>query len=511
MIEQYQKQQEPDQQIVLQALQGSATAAAIFDSQERCHYANTAFAELLQRPLDEVVGRFSIIDFSHDADRERYAHALDVSKGRFAGAVELVRPNGSTFAANLRRKPTAVQNEPGYMLWLTEIEEDAVAERDLMILNRQIDTLLRHAPESLFMLDDRMSVIFASQQLATAYGVPLEFLEPGETLYRGIRHLAQTGVLESSRTPDQYAFDEVRDFYVIGAGRKEELEKKLTDDRVALSISVPTGDGGVVSSLVDITRLKQMSIDLQRAKLEADEANETKSRMLTSMSHELRTPMNAILGFTQLLHADQELSDEQRTYVRMIRDASDHLLALINEFLDLTMIETGEMKLHLSEFDCAELLDEISNMFIAIVDSKQLRLSMEITGELPRPMIGDRSKILRILVNVVGNAVKFSEGGEIIVSASATDRPDGNINLQFSVKDQGPGIAEAEQVSIFEPFRHGEAGANRVDSTGLGLAISRQLAHLMDGDVTVQSRLGEGSEFLISLKVEAAAESMSEI
>ncbi len=280
----------------------------------------------------------------------------------------------------------------------------------------------------------------------------------------------------------------------------------------------------------DITERKQAVKKLAQATQAAEAANRAKSEFLANMSHELRSPLNAILGFTHILQSSNP-SLEQQENLDIIFNSGEHLLALINDILDISKIEAGCTILNESEFDLYRLLDELQQVFQRPVREKGLQLIAERSPQLPRIIYSDRLKLRQILINLLSNAVKFTQTGTITLSASVLEtNPHSSIELEspqpssgqdntttssqllhFAVTDTGTGIAPADQSRLFEAFVQTESGLTACEGTGLGLTISYEYVQLLGGELTVQSAPGEGSTFSFSLPVQPVNNTLTQL
>lgn len=466
---------------------------------------------------DEVIGRDladTIVPPGYrDLHRNGLARFMATGEGPVLNQrveVSAVRRDGSEFPVELTITHLRVEQADLFCAFVRDITERKESER---LLEQQRAALAAsHAAlrEQAQVLQGVLESIGEGVMVADMQGRFVVFnpaaenlLGHGATDLRPEQWVDHFGLFQTDGTTS-FPVDEVPLVRALRGEECDEVELLVRNPRKPQPILIamtgrPIRDDGVLSGgvvvLRDITEPKRAEEELRQAKQSAESANKYKSEFLANMSHEIRTPMNGVLGMTELV-LDTELNHEQREYLSMAKTSANHLLSIINDILDFSKIEAGKLDLEMIPFPLRESLDETIATLGLRASRKGLELACHILPQVPDDLIGDPGRIRQIVVNLAGNAIKFTERGEVVVHVDVESRTDHNVTLHFSVSDTGIGIPPEKTDRLFKSFSQVDASTTRqYGGTGLGLAISAQLVRMMNGRIWLESQPGVGSTF----------------
>ncbi|HUJ21247.1 MAG TPA: PAS domain S-box protein [Bryobacteraceae bacterium] len=477
------------------AIEQAAEGIVITSVDSTIQYVNPAFSRMTGYSPEEAVGQTLRILKSGRQDRAYYE---DLWKTVTAGQVwhgELTnrRKDGTLYTEQMTITP--VRDPSGAIVNYIAIKQDVTARQAgeeaqrllASIVESSEDAIISHSPENVIASWNRGAEALFGYTADEMIGKSVTLLVP----------------------PDQLSF-----FYQttggLDAGKKvshleaEVLAKSGRRITVSISLSVIRNDAGKITNVAaiirDMTAAKQSEEELKRAKEAAEAANQAKSAFLANMSHEIRTPMNAILGMTELM-LDTPLNAEQREYAEIVKTSADSLLTVINDILDFSKIEARKLDLECIPFNLRAAVDSTMKALAIRAHEKNLELACRVATEVPATVVGDPGRLRQVLVNLVGNAIKFTEQGEVVVHVSRQQETAEHSVLAFRVRDTGIGIAPEKHQAIFDAFEQADISTTRrFGGTGLGLAITSQLVSMMGGRIWLESQVGDGSTFHFTVR-----------
>ena len=451
---------------------------------------NPMAEKLFQYSQEEVIGRHLDDIVANDALRVEALGYTDqvINVGQVQTTVRRVRKDGTLVDVELLALPVVVAGERvGFIAIYHDISERKAMESEIRRQKEYYEALFVNNPGAVVTVDLEGSVVSWNPAAEKLFGY-----EQQEVIGRNLDLL----VANDPRIPQEASTEQVsRTGRVQATAQRTRRDGSLVDVEVlALPVIVGEEKVGYIGIYIDIT-------DLQAARRQAEAASQAKSEFLANMSHELRTPLNAILGFTQLLDRDPNLSADQVEYLGIIDRSGEHLLALINDVLEMSKIEAGQARLQERSFDLYHQLEGLEEIFGLRAQRKGLHLLFTRDESVPQHVVSDEGKLGQILSNLLGNAIKFTQEGSVSLRLTAQPSQPGMMTLRFEVEDSGPGISREELPEIFDAFYQSEAGRDAHEGTGLGLTISRQFVQLMGGDIEVTSQPGQGSCFRFDVQV----------
>ncbi len=426
------------------------------------------------------------------------------SQGDERIAVEMMKAGAMDYFPKSEINPEKFTKTFHTMSQMLEVERKREeTQRELIEKEEFIDKIALLSPNIIYVIDiEKWANVFHNNQIWNILGYTEEDLVPrtGGAFLNVIN--------EQDKFNFRHHYYHIRNHVQDGEVVEKEfrLKHKNGSEVWIITREVPFKRNGkgkvqeVLGTAIDITRRKFVETELIKAKKDAEEASRIKSDFLSTMSHEIRTPMNAIIGFTDLL-LKSNLSGQEQEHLNTIKYSADNLMVILNDILDFSKIEAGKLHLESFEFDIREKLGYLQKTFAVIAQKKNIALTFQIDENVPSFLIGDPYRLNQILVNLLGNSVKFTVEGYVSLSVQLVKDHDDGVDLKLEVADSGIGISTDKLGVIFDSFSqaHQNDATQHFGGTGLGLSISRKIADLMNGSISAQSELGRGSRFSVYL------------
>ena len=475
----------------------------------RFTFANRLLCEAFRRPVEAIIGHSDHDFFPRELAEKYRADDRRVLEQRcnFETTEEFQAPSGERRYTHVVKSPVydSAGNLVGIQGIFSDVTEKERAERELVQTKARLQQVLDAATQVAIVSTDvegRINLFNTGAERMLGYTM-FEML--GKSI--DVLHLPAEVSRRSEELTKQFGYPILGfDIFVEYARRGERDEREWTyvrkdgsHVRVMVSTTSKRDNDGIVNGFlsiaIDITARHRAEAELLKAKDAAEAANRAKSDFLANMSHEIRTPLNAIIGMTELVR-DTELNASQREYLGMVQESGESLLAVINDILDFSKIEAGKLSLESVSFNLRELLGDTMKSLALRAHRKKLELACHVAPIVPTAVDGDPHRLRQIVVNLVGNAIKFTENGEVILDVDVEESTDRELILHFRVTDTGIGISSDQLETIFEAFEQADTSTTRrYGGTGLGLAISSRLVELMGGRIWVESQVGDGSTF----------------
>lgn len=479
---------------------------------------NSGAERMLGYSASEMVGKETPAVFHLASEMEERARALSEQFGRPISGLDVfvgraregeyeerewtyVRKDGGRLIVSI--VVTAVQDAKGQITGFLGVAQDITqrreAESKLLLLTERLSLATDVAALGVWEWDVANSGMTWDATMAQIYGFALDTTDPYKQWSSAVHPddlPAAESALKKVMDTKGRASVEFRIIRPDGAIR-----------HLAAAEGVVLDENGSVTRIIginiDITDRKQFQADLQRAKEDAEAANRAKSEFLANMSHEIRTPMNGIMGMTELV-LDSELNEEQREYLATVKTSADSLLTVINDILDFSKIEAGKIDIELLDFNLHDTLETTLKTLALRAQEKGLELVCEIAPEVPEAVRGDAARLRQVIVNLLGNAIKFTQEGEVALKVQLESKEKSDCVVHFTVSDTGIGIAREKLGMIFDPFSQADTSTTRhYGGTGLGLTISTRLIEKMGGIVWVESEVGRGTHFHFTIRLGA--------
>ncbi len=491
----------PTTEVLLTSLINSANHLVWCTSLDgsRLLYANPVAARIYGRPLEDLITNQDYwLDAIHADDRGKVLRNLGElpEREQIEQEYRIIRPDGTV--TWLHDRISVVHDASGRPMYVGGIGTDITAIRES---EARYSSLVESLPLHVIRKDINGKVVFGNQRYCEAVGLSQKDLLGKTDFDLFPADLARKYVEDDKRVLESgQVFNDVEEHQTTEGDRVfvEIFKSPLRDSLGKIS--------GIQVMYWDVTERKRAEEEVRAAKELAEAANRAKSDFLANMSHEIRTPMNGIVGMTDLL-LNTSPTEEQREYLNMAKQSADSLLRLLNDILDFSKIEAGKLDLEHREFNLRDCVEHTAQSLGVRAGEKDIELMCHIDADVPNDLVGDAGRLGQIIVNLVGNAIKFTDHGEVEIDVGRQAASESEIRLHFTVRDTGIGIPADQTDRVFESFSQVDASTTRrFGGTGLGLAISSQLVEMMKGRIWVESEAGQGATFHFTVCFELASD-----
>jgi two-component system, sensor histidine kinase and response regulator len=528
------KRSEEQLLMLSRAVEQSPASIVITDVQGNIEYVNARFVQGSGYSAEEALGHNPRILQSGTEPRDKYARlwATITTGGEWRGEFLNKKKNGELYWEFASISP--IKNRDGvakhYLAVKEDITESKKAAEQLAQERNLLRTLIDNLPDYIYVKDDHCRFMIANVAQLDVLGES----NPEAVIGKTDLDYFPTAYASQSMSMEQ----EILRTGELLVNHEEPFPGSGDEQRWVQTTKVPLRDSkgkiiGLVGLSHDITRrkraeremsmyaeqllkakskaeeqtrrLEEQAVELAKTREQALEASRLKSEFVANMSHEIRTPMNGVIGMTGLL-LDTKLTEEQREYTEIIRRSGEALLSIINDILDFSKIEAGKLSLEIIDFDLRAVFEESVDMVVRTAHEKNLELVCDFNEQLPSAVHGDPGRLRQVILNLLGNAVKFTEAGEISLEASLESESGDDVVVRFGIRDTGIGIDRERRLRLFQSFSQADGSTTRkYGGTGLGLAISKQLVEMMGGTISVESMPGQGSEFWFTVHLKKQA------
>ncbi len=441
----------------------------------------------------------SYIETIHPADKERIRSILNQhQKGCNYGAKEyrIIRPDGGV--RYIRDRAIPIYNSAGEVYRIAGLAEDITDYKRLEIAHKESEhlyqTLLTALPDAVTVSDLDHKITYVSPRVLTLFG----YVHESELIGKNLTDWIDPSQYEKASENIAKIFageknEPVEYLFLKADGTKFPVE--VTSSLIRDAQGTPKG---MISVTRDISERKRAEEEIRNAKQKAEAADKAKGTFIAVLSHELRTPLTAIIGYARMFKNDANLTEDQKAGMHVIEQCGEQLLSLIIDILEVSKSESGRMELQIDEFDFLPFIDDIVRVMNPRAEEKHLTFICNRDPDLPRRLRADEKRLRQVLLNLLGNAVKFTDKGYVVLAVLRRES-----SVRFLVEDTGIGIQEDMLKTIFLPFTQLEAGKSRGEGAGLGLSISKKIVEMMHSDLHVESAPGKGSKFWFDLRIVA--------